>query len=67
MIQSLRLSIKENKGHFVVMVSSFLMLILLFKSNLDKAIEIIITWSFAISSHKLIIEGVVHKKIEKKK
>lgn len=46
----------KNKAYAYVSLACLITLILRYGSNIDAAIQTLITWAFAISSHKLFIE-----------
>ena len=64
MIETIKDNFKENKAYWLVMFISFSLLIIYFKSDVKSLIGITLTWTFAISSHKIFIDDLITKKRE---
>jgi len=59
--------IKRNTPYFVVMFITFLLLITRYSTKLDEIIKISLTWTFAISTHKVFIDDIAYSRKEDKK
>jgi len=58
---------KRNIPYFVVMFITFVLLITRYSSSLDDIIKILLTWAFAISTHKIFIDDIAYSIKEDKK
>jgi len=66
MITEIKNSFHHNRGYWFMMVASSIILLVYFRQNLETLVSISLTWSFAVSWHKIFIDDFAIPKLKTK-
>ena len=60
----LKTSWQQNKKYWIVMAVTGILLFTIFAYDFREIIKLLLTWTFAVASHKVLVDDIALKKYE---